>query len=62
MEIRILKLGELMSLTEYQRDYLSAHSFGYPITTMDLMTAQCANWKCNYDYRDSFHRLTHRIG
>lgn len=62
MDIRILKIGELLDLTEYQREYLSAHSFGHPITTKDLMNAQCANWACNHDYRDSFQRLTHRIG
>lgn len=62
MSIRILTLSELLALTEYQREYLSAHAFGHPITTKDLENAQCAMWACERDSRDHVGRLWHRVG
>lgn len=62
MPIRLLTLTELLALTEYQREYLSAHSFGHPITTADLAKAQCSHWACERDQRDHVGRLWHKVG
>jgi hypothetical protein len=48
----VLTLSELMSMTEAQREFLSLHSGGKPITRMLTASAILAHWTCSHDVTD----------
>jgi hypothetical protein len=55
----ILTMSELLDMTENQREFLSAHSDGKPITRRDVTNAKLAGWACAYDRRDNDGILRH---